>query len=338
MTSTRPAPVGVVGFMRSPPDASPSLSFSPNELSASAMVLIVLSFVLRIVPGLSNLLFPPLKPSKTIEGYDLPSVKTQGLLKITEQDEQKFRRAMRATGKTASDGNPLFLFSLTSPLMLILLSNASLPISPLGSVNTSNEFIFHEYDVCSSYSQLRALASAHRLSYTAAVDGAGVRTRRGVEVQVTLNVLLDRSTKLLTQHLKLLQFLSKSAKPAFRDDGKSSAPEPETASETKSYSMEIKGDDTDAWAASCLDYNPIHISKLGAKLFGQASRIAHGNHVLALACELHRDVLSERKPSSISVKFVKPVNLPARLDFSWTENSLEVVQKGKTRVVARLQM
>ncbi|NMH60657.1 MaoC/PaaZ C-terminal domain-containing protein [Alteromonas ponticola] len=59
------------------------------------------------------------------------------------------------------------------------------------------------------------------------------------------------------------------------------------------------------------DFNPIHLFKLSAKLFGFKTHIAHGMHVLALALSrLHNNDSLFAQPATITNQFNHPVALP----------------------------
>lgn len=68
------------------------------------------------------------------------------------------------------------------------------------------------------------------------------------------------------------------------------------------------------YAAVSGDYNPIHLSGLTARPFGFARPIIHGMYPLARALA----VLDPRLPATfaLNVDFTKPIQLPARVDFS----------------------
>jgi acyl dehydratase len=154
-----------------------------------------------------------------------------------------------------------------------------------------------------------------------------------VEFCITVDVMHGKEV-ISQQELWFLQFLPRSFKPLFQG---SSAEQPQAVvvegrqSTTKPQDrlLRLSGRDPIRWAATSKDYNPIHVSPLGAKLFGFSSVIAHGNHIVALALqqlvEGKTDLEKAAKaliwetdaPYDIEVKFLRPTTLPASLAVTW---------------------
>ena len=77
----------------------------------------------------------------------------------------------------------------------------------------------------------------------------------------------------------------------------------------RSVVLRVPEDQGRRYAAVCKDYNPIHLHKLSAKLFGFKRAIAHGMWVMARS--LSESI--ERAPaekSELEVSFKRPVLLP----------------------------
>ena len=235
-----------------------------------------------------------------------------------------------------SSANSLFLVALTAPLVIYTLALHACPIKPLGAVNTRNTFRYHDPVLCNDTTKLLQASKEGRLKVSARFGGPqnlGKRKKRGMEFSMIIEIRKHEEV-LLTQELHFLQFLKSSQKPKF---------------DPKQQSEQINDDDDDdagqdsletcalprfdvttprLWAASCGDYNPIHILPLAAVLFGFPSVIAHGNHIVALAVEEARlkdrqrfdeahQILYGRKPFTLDVRFIKPMVLPATFHVAW---------------------
>jgi len=69
------------------------------------------------------------------------------------------------------------------------------------------------------------------------------------------------------------------------------------------------------WAYLCKDYNPIHMYDLAAKLCGFPRKIAHGNHVVAIALQsLDTCTEGQKMLLCMRVEFWHPIVVPARLN------------------------
>jgi MaoC like domain len=63
------------------------------------------------------------------------------------------------------------------------------------------------------------------------------------------------------------------------------------------------------------DWNPIHLSRASARLFGQRGAIAHGMWTAARCVAALESVLPERVV--VDVRFRRPVAVPGRVGFAW---------------------
>lgn len=153
-----------------------------------------------------------------------------------------------------------------------------------------------------------------------------MRVRRGVEFGVEVEVVDGEGSVLVRQVVGTLQFLKQrvggAALVAVNGDEKV-----EVEYGDEQVELELDWEAPRRWAAVCKDYNPIHISRLAARLFGFPGKIAHGNHVVALVMEMVRDcdmgsegikALREiwwesERPCWMEVAFKRPMVLPAVL-------------------------
>jgi acyl dehydratase len=70
------------------------------------------------------------------------------------------------------------------------------------------------------------------------------------------------------------------------------------------------------------DWNPIHLSRVSARLFGQRGAIAHGMWTLARCLAGLEGVLP--RSGVVDVRFRRPVAVPGRLGFAWDGGSFWV--------------
>ncbi|KAI9711401.1 MAG: hypothetical protein M1828_001917 [Chrysothrix sp. TS-e1954] len=333
------------------------LQVSPSELTRIDIAFIILCIFRKYLPGSKTLV-------RRGDGFALPFLGIEGPVRLRRDDFTTFNHALsgvdasRGTKNDSGSVNPLFLVALTTPLIPILLSHPTFPVKAFGAVNTRNTFYFADAALCSDPKALLEASNAGLLSFAACVGGSelpGRRKRRGMEFEVVSRVLYEGKT-ILTQRMFFLQFLSKHAKPVYEDDPdrRPSKLEPEIVMDgvAESLSLHVGKNAPSQWAASCRDYNPIHVSNLAAKAFGFTSKIAHGNHVVAMM--LHR-LLAHRTAScqgeeitkqpsleslvELEVAFqapVTPLPLDLQLTFEDKEESqtLFAISKGPKRCMA----
>lgn len=299
-----------------------------------------------------------LKANESKDGFDLPILNLSGPVIITKLDIETFNTAVsrrfNKSNKQEDSLNPLFFVSLCTPVILHTLASHSCPIKPLGAVNTGNEFTYKDASFCKDAKAILKASQERQLTYSSKFGGSEMpayRRRRGLETDIIIEIK-NGDIVVLAIKFSFLQFLPRKHLPLYNED-----------------QPEAKADSTDAnksaptitplfmsarhpskWAASCSDYNPIHVSPLAAKFFGFSSTIAHGNHVIALALQ---DVLEDngnpaahilkRDRLSLQVRFVKPILLPADLKVHWrssntSEASLEVQNReGKACIIGELK-
>jgi hypothetical protein len=98
---------------------------------------------------------------------------------------------------------------------------------------------------------------------------------------------------------------------------------------------DVPGDVGRRYARVSGDWNPIHLSGLTARAFGQKGVIAHGMWTLA------RCLAAALLPDSymVSARFRKPVRVPGRLGFSWDGGAFGIwdVQSRVSCVTGKVQ-
>ncbi|KAF2160228.1 hypothetical protein M409DRAFT_29318 [Zasmidium cellare ATCC 36951] len=269
----------------------------------------------------------------------LPYIYMQGLLNIDQNDEQLYTQAVKAKAddKTIS---PMFLIAQTLPLLIHVLADRECPILPLGTVNTRNTFKIHRPKLARDISALRTASEESKLSYRVyfgGFDRPGYRRKRGVEFCISVDVLFGEDI-IVTQELWVLQFLTKSFEPRYIPDGgeQDQRALEDHVGDGGSHTIRLATSDPHKWAASTKDYNRIHVSHLGAKIFGFKSVIAHGNHLVALATECLRDDIAKdqdspsskarqmwwegTKPIILEARFIRPTTLPAESHIAWRDS------------------
>lgn len=277
---------------------------------------------------------------RSTQQFKLPYIYIQGLLHFDEKDEKLYDEAVNVHSNDERV-SPFFLIAQTLPLVIHLLADSACPILPLGAVNTRNMFKIHQPSLARDIRALRKASNESRLSYRAKFGGndrPGYRRKRGMEFCIDIVIFCD-DTAVLTQELWFLQFLPARMEPRFipakRADDDYQTMSRDVSKDDASDLIKIGTRDPAKWAAASKDYNPIHISTIGAKLFGFKSVIAHGNHAVAKAVEQLRmhSIMDESVPHSnarrlcwegdrgfaLEIRFVRPMTLPTEAPVFWSK-------------------
>ncbi|KIW95449.1 uncharacterized protein Z519_04033 [Cladophialophora bantiana CBS 173.52] len=296
------------------------LDFSPNELSGVDIVVVLVIFLLRSVKHSILSTYKRIYNARN----DISEVPTS-----PDEDELSLVMPFRPTqadlnAYSAAVKNPLvdrdvqlvgsqlllLLSALSEPAMLLLLAHRSCKIRPLGSVNTLLSF---------KEAFLTARLSKH------------VRTvKRGFEVDLTvsLNVLNKDSIDSITifrQNFTILQFARARAEII---QGRDAAPDSTSISSpawSASIPLTIEYNDPTGWARLCKDFNLIHTSTIAAKLFGFPGKLAHGNHIGALAAK-YIAFANANEPLFMEIMFKRPVVVPAHLELKVSPAAAEESQ------------
>ncbi|KAF7188366.1 3-hydroxyacyl-thioester dehydratase X [Pseudocercospora fuligena] len=336
-----------------PPGRKPThftLDKSPNHINAFDIIQLIARATLKQVLGYSPTLYAD---SSTSQQFILPAIRAEGLLHVDEHDEEMFKDALRVDfrkelGPELNQINPIFLVAQTVPLVILALVQRICPIKPLGAVNTRNKIKVLNPSFCRDINAIKAAAQDGTLRYDINFGGAdmpGHRRKRGVEFCITIEIIRE-SELVMLQELWFLQFLPTSTQPLYEagDDRKTEldVPDPRRPWRTSGeVELKLNRKDPKRWAATSKDYNPIHVSRLGAKLFGFPSVIAHGNHIAALALECLRGDWTHcstfetaqhicwlsQEPFSIEMAFLRPLALPNRAIMHWESEGDETKTK-----------
>ena len=326
------------------------LSFSPTQLSGLDSTFIVLQILSKYIFKFLGQA-PNLSPTSNGNGLALPPLSLEAPLKVGANDIKKFEEAVGGD-KHVNYSSPLLLAAVTTPMMLILLSNSGCPILPFGAVNTKNRFEFLDPDACRRALQLEGADVQARLG---SEDLVGRRVKRGMEfdvvIEVKANITGSKSHRVIfRQIISILVFLPKNTKPIWTGEaGSATTPIIKSFNEPEQV-IDLTSDAPKAWSKVCNDINPIHMSSLAARLFGFPGKIAHGNHVVAIVIErlsgcdskdeMHNLIWDSQTPSFVEVAFKRPMVLPVSLNTKFevagggrSSNCFEVVgNDGKTHI------
>jgi MaoC like domain len=198
------------------------------------------------------------------------------------------------TGLRYADAVPLtYPFALTFPSVMSLVSGFDFPFAAMGSVHVENEITQHR--------PIRVTDTVN-----IAVHAENLREhRKGLLVDVVTDVSVGNEvawhqvTTFLHQ-----QRTSLSDEPKQPPRKQSKLPAPNAI-------LRINPGQIRRYAAVGGDYNPIHTSSVGAKLFGFPTSIAHG--MFSAAAVLANLEASLPDAVTYSVRFGKPVLLPANV-------------------------
>ncbi|KAJ9657013.1 hypothetical protein H2198_004613 [Neophaeococcomyces mojaviensis] len=296
------------------------LDFLPQELTIYEIIATIFIFVWRQLLYIIGLRSDnSIKTTITgDEQYILPKLELLAPFRISRTDLKRFEEAVSTTENHDLLDDPaqicLFLSALSEPAMLLLLSHPDCPIRPLGSVNVRNRFELSTSAVLSC----RKLLELQTCEVHARLLPETRKVKRGLEIDIQVDIIdLTGGTehKVFQQTFTMLQFM--------RFKTRSMAiPQVDLYTADTAWLKDVAGTTNfqmslvspRAWAAICKDYNPIHISKLAARLFDFPSVIAHGNHALAIALASYHNTSRKHsidfKRITIEVQFRRPIVLP----------------------------
>lgn len=178
---------------------------------------------------------------------------------------------------------------LASPLMYELLLGQSFPFKMLGLIHTSHQVRAH--DLIPSDAQLRLTCATYNLQ----------PTNRGYTFQLGSQIHNERS--LLWESEATFLFRSKEP-PIARERTTKSADSADEKNFSRAAILELDANLGRRYANVSMDYNPIHLSPLTAKLFGFRQPIAHGLWLLGWVSAVLKDV------TNVRIEFKAPIFLP----------------------------
>ncbi|KAK5084907.1 hypothetical protein LTR70_006404 [Exophiala xenobiotica] len=340
-----------------------SLDFFPQELAISEVILVILIFfgrqILHLI-GIKDRFYIRSGPSKDEESYELPELMLAMPFRLNEEDLKKYTAALNTgtsfSGVNSSGGSYqssenlldspaqtcLVLSAFSEPAMLLLLAHHRSPIRPLGAVNVRNRFEVLRPDLCSAEMLMNT-----KLVVVAALKQQTRKVKRGLEIDIAVEIAsyVDPDVVVFRQVFTMLQFMklrTGSVLSAPKADGLSIG---ELSKREGWRSLTVSAKASRRWAKVCKDYNPIHISRMAAKIFGFSSSIAHGNHALALALaqfDMNHDYKFDVKdrPFTMEVQFRKPIVLSVilgALAVQEQDNNCDIYLEQNAKVCASLE-
>ncbi|MCU7729208.1 MaoC/PaaZ C-terminal domain-containing protein [Actinoplanes sp. KI2] len=198
-------------------------------------------------------------------------------------------------------GNPLpatYPHVLAFPLAMALMTASDFPFPAVGIVHVANRITVH-----------RPVATAERLDLL--VHAENLRSHdRGRVFDMVATAAVDGETVWTGVSTYLSKNAGKSAGRGKRDYPPAPAP---------TAIWGVPGRVGRDYAAVSGDHNPIHTSRIGARLFGFARPIAHGMWTKARAVA----ALEGRLPAAytVDVAFKQPITLPSTVGFTAVERA-----------------
>ncbi|KAF3182891.1 hypothetical protein EYR41_005127 [Orbilia oligospora] len=312
------------------------LNFHPTALTLLEITGLIFVFIFKsILTGLMILIAGTGHRQKLTTV--MPKISVSMPFKLTEKDITLYTKATSSTRENIDAdeaSKALFLSAVTEPCMLLLVAKRGCPIQPLGAVNVRNSFKLFRPELC----KLSDLQSAEGAMVVATLASEARIVKRGVEfdliVELGIKVLDGDTTEMKTvfrQVFTMLQFARIPKNVKLSEVSQKSEFEFKLDSEKQPEGqVQLPWNGPKDWARVCKDYNPIHISSIAAELYGLPGKIAHGNHMAALAlAKVERKPLKQDGGLALDVKFKRPVTVPARLDvrveFEQSESSQDEV-------------
>jgi acyl dehydratase len=191
---------------------------------------------------------------------------------------------------------PTYPHVLAFPLAVEVLTGPAVPFGVLGLVHVRNRI-----------EVLRPVEAGQRLTARVWVDRV-----EGREVDVLAEVSAGGEVAWRSSSTYLNR---KGGGGGGRRDGDAPLPEASTV-------WRVPGDVGRRYARVSGDWNPIHISRPAARLFGLPGAIAHGMWTKARCLAALEGEL--RGPMTVDVRFKKPLVLPARVGFSYRDGAFAV--------------
>ena len=212
--------------------------------------------------------------------------------------------AYRGVCNVSADGHLplLYLHVLTSPLHLGMMAHADFPLSPLGGVHARNIIVQH-----------RPIAETEVLDLECVLDAARI-VKQGLDFDITTvaKVKGEIVWEGCSSYLFRGKFGPASDFEAPRHD--------ELGAVAKTAQWRVPTDMGRRYAKISGDYNPIHISKIMAKIFGFKRDLIHGMWSAArLLSEVDGPV--GKGPTRFEVIFKGPIWIGAGTDFKLSKDA-----------------
>jgi acyl dehydratase len=198
---------------------------------------------------------------------------------------------------------PTYPHVLAFPLAMRLLTAAEFPFPAIGLVHLANKITVagpmragDPLDLSVRATHLRAHERGRQ------VDIVATASRDGSPVWTSVSTYLSKETR------------------GSHDAARRARPEPAPLPVPTAVWRVPAATGTD-YAAVSGDHNPIHTSRIGARLFGFPRPIAHGMWSLARCLAALEGRLPEHY--TVDAQFRRPILLPARVSFAWQPTHID---------------
>lgn len=243
-------------------------------------------------------------------------------------DAEHLARYCQATGLRLSNELPAtYPYALAFPLAIKVMAAKDFPFPALGVVHLSNRIeqtrplrVDEALDIAVHAENLRP----HRKGLV--IDMVTTYSVNGEEIWRQTSAFLGQGAKFTKETPQ--EVTTRPEAERFLDF-------PGDEAGTSTATLRFTPESTRVYAEASGDKNPIHVSKVGAKLFGFPATIAHGMYTHARMLSVLEGVLSGA--TRITADFYKPVILPATtgvyVDQSGADSGDNAGVRGGTRTV-----
>jgi acyl dehydratase len=285
-----------------------------------------------IVPSYARIVF---KKKLALLPDDVTLPPLEAVLSHFQSTRERVEAYRAVCGGEASDMLPVaYPHVLAMPVQLALMASSAFPVRIMGLVHLRNHIEQQRPLRVGEAGRLRVWIDGHR------------ETNAGQEFDVNTSVEIDGQA--VWQETCVFMARRMTRNPKKRYAGRIAAgegipaPDAESVQPTSTESVRttsFEADEGIGWryARVSSDFNPIHLSKVGARMFGFNQPIAHGMWSLARClAALNSDTFAGAK--RVDVVFKRPVMIPAPLTLeTWHTASgagfaLKGTDRGKTHV------
>lgn len=238
-----------------------------------------------------------LKPGQAVTS--LPALSSRSTVQLNTAHLNAYCERYRLA---ATESVPLpYLYLSVQPALLKLMTTPAFPSKPAGLVHLAAEF-----EWCAQVPVDTELNIGLTLS-------ALTSTCKGRLLSVEADVSDAEQTLVRMQHHFLDRRWALASAPALPNWIEPSVWSSECCGRA-TFAVSLR--DTRAYAALSGDYNPIHLSRLAARLFGQPQPLMHGMDLLS-RCWAETQCQLAQPIRYAQVQFYAPVRLPASLHFDY---------------------
>src|SRR5262245_47542060 len=258
-----------------------------------------------IVPSYARIVFVRKEPIVP-DGVAVPRL--EAVLTQYKPDAERVAAYRALTGAAPSDYLPVaYPHVLATPLHLAMLSSKAFPVRLMGLVHLRNHIEQH-----------RPVRSDETGSIRTWVDGRR-DTDRGQEFDVHSELVIEGRAVWSEICVFMARRLNRdTSKPlGGRISAGEGVPAPDAEAvqpagpdSIRANALEVARDIGWRYARVAGDFNPIHLTDFGARLFGFNQAIAHGMWSMA-RCIAALDARTFASPSRVDVVFKRPVTIPA---------------------------